>query len=419
MMSHQAYFEFLAGSDHSSPAWHPVLGGLAVLRLIDSRLGGETDAKNDWASFESARNAVVVLKQGDPVRSILLQLIDSVSIDDVNREAIGRGLIAYGRALNFEGRWGLACDVFGTADRIAGAPHHVPISIESNIALGAAARRMTDWERSAHAYSRASHLAETIGDRSSALLVEEGRATTHMVRGNLPAGEAVLAGVVEEARARGLNDVLGRALHSQMSIHHQRGEYAEAVRVGHAALDVMTDLTARDGVLSDIAAAFGGMGMNEPARDGYLIVAATAQSQWVRWQATINLMELAALDDREADFLAFAGELEHAQLDPRLRAHYYIYLGGGQQRFGNYAAAETSIAEGQSIAEKNQLYQLAHEAAVALAALKSHAASQRALIAPPAEVPLFLREIASELSDLREVAMSSPSREGELNTGWF
>src|SRR5205823_8652564 len=58
MMSHQAYFEFLAGSDQHAPAWHPTLGGLAVLRLIDSRLGGETDAKNDWASFESARNAV-------------------------------------------------------------------------------------------------------------------------------------------------------------------------------------------------------------------------------------------------------------------------------------------------------------------------------------------------------------------------
>lgn len=408
MMSHQAYFEFLAGSDQYAPAWHPTLGGLAVLRLIDSRLGGEPRATTDWASCESAKSAVMSLNPGDPVRGILLNLIDSVAGDEVKLKEIGRGLVAYGRALNFEGRWALACDVFGTADRIAGAPHNVPVSIESNIALGAAARRMTDWEKSAHAYSRAYHLAETIGDRSSVLLVEEGRATTHMVRGNLPAGEALLEGVIDEARAKGLNEVLGRALHSRMSILHQRSEYAEAVRVGHGALEVMTDLTARDGVFSDIAAAFGGLGMNESARDGYLIVAATAQSQWVRWQATINLMELAALDDREEDFLAYARELENAQLDPRLRAHYYIYLGTGQQRFGNYADAETSITEGLSLAEKNQLHQLAHEATVALAALRSHAVSKRALITPPAEVPLFLREIASELSDLREAAMSSP-----------
>lgn len=408
MMSHQAYFEFLAGSDQHAPAWHPVLGGLAVLRLIDSRLGGEPGGTSNWASCESAKSAVMSVREGDPARAILLQLVDAVASDEVKLEAIGRGLIAYGRALNFEGRWGLACDVFGTADRIAGAPHNVPISIESNIALGAAARRMTDWEKSANAYSRAYHLAETITDRSSVLLVQEGRATTHMVHGNLPAAESTIKEVIEEARSAGFTNVLGRALHSRMIIRYQRREYAEAVRLGHEALEVMTDPTARDGVISDIAAAFGGLGMNEAARDGYLIVASTAQVQWVRWQATINLMELAALDDREADFLAYARELEHAQLDPRLRAHYYIYLGTGQQRFGNYVEAETSITEGLSVAEKNQLHQIAHEATVALATLKSHAASKRALIAPPTEVPLFLREIASELSDLRKAAMSSP-----------
>lgn len=408
MFSHQAYFEFLAGSDQNAPAWHPVLGGLAVLRLIDSRLGGKLGAQTDWESTEAARNAVMALQQGDPIRSILLKLIDSVSGEEVNLEIVGRGLIAYGRALNFEGRWGLACDVFGTADRIAGAPHNVPISIESNIALGAAARRMSDWEKSAHAYSRAYHLADTVADKASVLLVEEGRATTHMIRGNLPAAESMIENVIDEARSAGFNNVLGRALHSRMSVYHQRGQFAEAVRVGHEALEVMTDLTARDGVLSDIAAAFGGMGMNEPARDGYLIVAATAQSQWVRWQATLNLMELAALDDREADFDEYARELASAPLDPRLRAHYYIYLGTGQQRFGKYDEAVASITEGLSVAERNQLHQLAHEATVALAALRSHAASNRALIAPPTEAPLFLRKIASELSDLRVAAMSSP-----------
>jgi tetratricopeptide (TPR) repeat protein len=408
MFSHQAYFEFLAGSDRNAPAWHPVLGGLAVLRLIDSRLGGELGAPTDWASTEAARSAVTTLSQGDPIRGILLQLIDAIAGDEVKCEVIGRGLLAYGRALNFEGRWGLACDVFGTADRIAGAPHNVPISIESNLALGAALRKMSYWEKSANAYSRAYHLAETIADKPSLLLVQEGSATTHMVRGNLPAAESIINDVIAEARIAGTNNVLGRALHSRMAIFHQRREYAEAVRVGREALEVMTDLTARDGVIVDIAAAFGGLGMNEAARDGYLIVAATAQSQWVRWQATINLMELSALDDREADFDAIANELANAPLDPRSRAHYYIYLGAGQQRFGKYAEAEASIAEGLSVAEKNQLHQIAHEALIALAALRSQAASTRALTAPPTDVPLFLREIASELSDLRVAAMSSP-----------
>jgi tetratricopeptide (TPR) repeat protein len=408
MMSHQAYFEFLAGSDQNAPAWHPVLAGLAVVRLIDSRVGDESRAATDWASLESTRSAVTALNEGDPVRGILLQLIDAVGGDEISRGTIGRGLLAYGRALNFEGRWALACDVFAAADKIAGAPHRTRISIESNIALAAASRRMSDWDTSAQAYARAAHLADTLGDHAAALHVEVGRATTHMVRGNLPTAESVLENVIEQARASGLNDVLGRALHARMSVAHQKGEYAEAIRVGHEGLEVMTDLTQRDGLLSDIAAAFGGLGLHDAACDGYLIVAATAQSQWVRWQATLNLMELAALDDREADFETYAREMASAPLDPRLRATYYLYLGAGQQRFGTAAEAEASLAEGLAVAQKHQLHQLAHEATVALSALKVHGASRRALMTPSADVPLSLRMIASELSDLREAAMSSP-----------
>lgn len=408
MISHQAYFEFLAGSDQNAPAWHPSVAGLAVLRLIDSRLVGESGGTSDWASLESARSAVTALNEGDPVRAILLQLIDAVAGDEIPREAIGRGLLGYGRALNFEGQWALACDVFATADRIAGAPDEARISIESNIALGAASRRMGDWDTSAHAYARAAHLADTLGDESAALLVEVGRATTHMVRGNLPAAESMLECVINQARAGGLNDVLGRALHLRASIAHLMGEYADAVRAGYEALEVMTDLTARDGLISDIAAAFGGLGLRDAARDGYLIVVATAQSQWVRWQATLNLMELAALDDREMDFDAYAREMESAPLDPKLRAHYYLFLGTGQQRLGKDAEAEASFAEGLAVAEKNQLHQIAHEATIALESLKSHAAPRRELVTPAGEVPLSLRKIASELSDLREAAMSSP-----------
>jgi tetratricopeptide (TPR) repeat protein len=408
MISHQAYFEFLAGSDRNAPAWDPVLAGLGVLRLIDSRVSDESPGTTDWASLESTRSAVAALNEGDPIRSILFTLIDAVAGGNIQREVIGRGLLAYGRALNFEGRWALACDVLGAADRIAGAPHNARISIESSIALGAASRRMGDWDTSAHAYARAAHLADTLGDNAATLLVEIGRATTHMVRGNLPAAESMLESAIGQARASGLNDVLGRGLHLRATIAIQREAYADAARVGYEALEVMTDLTARDGLISDIAAAFAGLGLRDAARDGYLIVAATAQSQWVRWQATLNLMELAALDDREADFDAYAREMGSAPLDPRLRAHYYVFLGAGQQRFGKDAEAEMSFAEGLAVAEKNQFHQIAHEATIALASLKSHEAPRRALVTPPADVPLSLRKIALELSDLREAAMSSP-----------
>jgi hypothetical protein len=409
MVKHQPYFDFLAASDQTAPEWEPVLAGLAVLRLIDSRIDvDELHRARDWASLESVRHMVATLREGDPVRAILLRLTETVNQEDISREDVGQGLLAYGRALNFAGRWALACDVFASADRAAGAPANPRLSVESNIAYGAAARKMADWDESAHAYARAAHVASTIGDSAGLLQVEVGVANNDIARGNLPAAESRLDNVIANARAGGFNDVLGLALHSRASVAHLRGGYADAVRLGHEALEATRNLTARDAIVADIAAAFAGMGMRDAARDGYLIVAVTAQSQWVRWQATLNLMELAALDGREPDFDAYARELEIAPLDTRLRAYYFIFLSAGQQRFGREAEAETSLAEGLAFATKNQLHQIAYEAQAAIADMESRGGSLSEPWTPPADVPSNVRYVATALSDLlREAAAGS------------
>ena len=410
MVKHQAHFDFLAGSDQTAPEWQPVLAGLAALRLVDWRLDtADSNSQRDWASFESVRHAVSAINAGDPVRAMLLQVIDTVNSEDISREAVGHSLLAYGRALNFAGRWALASDVFANADRIAGAPANPRISIESSIARGAAARKMGDWDTSADAYARAAHVAATIGDSAGSLQADVGIANNHMAHGNLPAAESLLDNVIENCRANGFRDVLGLALHSRATVAHLRGAYADAVRLGYEALEATSDLTARDGILADVAAAFAGMGMRDAARDGYLIVAVTAQSQWVRWQATLNLMELAALDGREADFDAYAREMETAPLPPRLRAYYFIFLSGGQERFGRQSAAEASLTEGLAFATRNQLHQIAHEAQAALAELESRAGKRFETAQPPAQMPSSVRDVAAALSGLlKEAAASSP-----------
>lgn len=149
--------------------------------------------------------------------------------------------------------------------------------------------------------------------------------------------------------------------------------------------------------------------MHDAARDGYLIVAVTAQSQWVRWQATLNLMELAALDGRESDFDAYARELEVAPLAPRLRAYYFMFLSAGQQKFGRQAEAKASLAEGLEFATRNQLHQVAHEAQAVMAELESPSGGRAKQVVAPEEVPSNVRHVASALSDLlREAAASSP-----------
>lgn len=406
MIKHQAFFQFLASTDQTSSAWSPVVAGLAVLRLTDSQLNRSSHEEHDWASLESVRTAVAAVNEGDPIRSILLSLTDAVSQPDLQRDVIGQRLLAYGRALNFEGKWNLACDVFEHADTIAGVPLNPQITIEANIALGSAARRLAAWDMSAQAYARAAHVANATGNSAAALSVDVRRATTHMVRGNLPAAEALISETLSHARASNFHEVIGLALHARSSIAHHKREYADAIRFGYEALEEMGDSAERDAVLSDIAASFGGMGVNDAARDGYLIVSATSQSQWIRWQATVNLMELASIDGNAQEFDRYANELRSAALDPRLRTSYYLLLGQGQQRFDRTAEAETSLANAVSIAEQNELHQMAHEASVAMSTMKSNGNSRRDVVKTRADIDPSLRWIVSELSSMRESAMS-------------
>jgi hypothetical protein len=405
MINHQAFFEYLSSADQNSPAWQPVVAGLAVLRFVDSRLGDEASGESDWAHLESVKSAVNGISEGDPVRSILLSLIDAAGKGVEQRATVGRALLAYGRALNFEGKWSLVCDVYATADRLAGAPANPDVSIRANIGLGAAARQLAQWEKSANALARATHIADAIGDNASLLLIDVRRATTYMLRGNLPEAEALMRETVNQARASNFKEALGLALHGRASIAFHKSDYADAVRFGYEALEVMGDSSERDGVLADIASAFGAMGINDAARDGYLIVSATAQSQWVRWQADVNLMELAFIEGNEEQFNKYRDALADAPLPPKLRAFYFIFSGQGLQRFGKNG--EASVQEAISIAERNQLHQLAHQAQVALSELKSKETIRRETAAPPSDIDPSLRWIVSELSSLREAAVGS------------
>ena len=146
--------------------------------------------------------------------------------------------------------------------------------------------------------------------------------------------------------------------------------------------------------------------MNAPARDGYLIVSATAQSQWVRWQAELNLMELAFIEGNEPEFERYRQSLADAALPPKLRAYYHIFAGQGLQRFGK--SGDISLDQAISIADENQLHQVSHEARAALSQLKSQEATRPKILAPPSDIDPSLRWIVSELSSLREAAIGSP-----------
>jgi len=314
---------------------------------------------------------------------------------------------SYGRALYLEASRRQAADVFVTVAAGAAAEGH-PLAIDANTMLGGVARRAGDWDRSAAGYASAAHAAAVIGDMPRALKAEIGMANTHLAHGNLPAADEMLQTIVTEAREEELTEILGLALHDRAIVAQHRGDHSNALEFGYEALKLDPIGTERDGLLEDMAASFAELGMRDAARDAHLIVSATSQSSQLVSVATLNLMELAALDGMEESFDSYAAELANRTLDVRVRTYYLLYLGQGQQRFGRLDAAINSLESARQFARANEINQVAFEADKSL----STAAKEWATWPTPAteetssSAPESAFKIARELTQMRELAVA-------------
>jgi hypothetical protein len=125
-------------------------------------------------------------------------------------------------------------------------------------------------------------------------------------------------------------------------------------------MELTTNSTARERLLADIAAAYAELGMRDTARSAYSIVAMTSPHQWVRWQSTLNLMQLAVQEGDEAAFDNLSKQMEGAALDPKLQTYALFFRAMGSSRFGR-PDAHALFDEAQAFAESHNLNQLAFE----------------------------------------------------------
>jgi hypothetical protein len=411
MIRHLPYFEMLSTLDESSPSWYATLGGLAVLDLVDKAREDPALVSADLASSAAISETISRIGEGNPVKRVLKRVVASVHSDDLGWQGVGVGLFEYGRALDFDGNWKLAVDVFETAADIARASHEPKAAIEATTALGGAARRSGDWDKSAEGYADAAHLASAVGDRALGLTVRVGTANTMIAKGNLPEAESLLDEVIEEAERSRLDTVTPLALHAKSTVAHLRKDFNGALALAYRALEKTTNANLRENLTAEIAAAFVELGLRDAGRDAHLILSITSRYQWVRSQATLNLMELASLDGQCEPFDRYSKQLCAQPLDPRLQAYFLLYYGQGCARLGRLEAAAKSIAEAGEFANAHKIHQVAHEANESLASLGKMTAPSSAEIWHE-DVPTETREIAAAFAKLRKTAASSSRTEG-------
>jgi tetratricopeptide (TPR) repeat protein len=406
MIRHQIYFDTLGTLREDSAAWRCVFAGLSVLRLVDSYGDASTAPKPaGWAQLHSVRAAVEEMSEGDPMRGVLTAVLEEVSTRNAVDETVSKALMAYGRALDYEAAWALATDVFTTVARLTKPERNARLAVEANVAVGGAARRNGDWDISARAYSTAAYIADTLGDRAGVLTVQVGIANTYLAKGNLPQAQTILDDVIVQSRDQHMPEIQGMALHSRATLAHQRGEKAEVVQLAHEALKLTAKPSERDRVLADLAVGFSELGMSDAARDSYLLLTVTAQTKWVRWQATINLMELASRDEKAVEFENYAAELKQAPMGPWLRSHYLLFLGEGLERFRRFDAAAEVLTQAADYAASNQINAVAFRAEDAIVAMRSN--RQRNAPAPVFDsIPQEVLAAARSISELRKGSLT-------------
>jgi tetratricopeptide (TPR) repeat protein len=401
-LQHIPFFEALSRAKEGSPDWRLTSAGLVTLRLFDAWLveGPSVVSTGAWG-LRAVREAIDAIEAGSSSKAILASIVDAMeSAGMVRVPLVAPRLLAFARALQFDGRWELAVDVHQTVIAHTHPVEEADIVIAANMQLGACLRTLAQWDEATAAFARAGYAAAMASDIVGVLRARIAEAKVAIQRGNLPYAQALLEDTAREADANRLREVRSMALHDRADIAVRRGEYDLAVTLGYEALEGYTDPVSRDRVLGDIAAAFFELGLRTAARDAYLILAATAQEQHTRWVATINLMECAAADGREPIFEQYRRELADASLPATLACHYQFYVGEGYRTFGNVPAARVALRRALELAERHGLSQMVFRAEQSLNSLDKGVVIIAAAPAPTPDV----ERVADAVRTMRELA---------------
>jgi tetratricopeptide (TPR) repeat protein len=404
-LPHYVFFEALAQEEsESTPEWRTISAGLLTLRCIDAwALDDETrSGHGDSWGVRLVRKRVEEIPAGTPVRALLISILDAMHAKGyTGSAAVAPRLMAYARAMQFEAKWSLAADVYETVIHHSDAETDPDLVISAHMQLGACLRVLAQWESAVRAYAVAGLVAEGIGDVMGVLRARIAEANLASDRGNLPLAEEILDDTIERAAEPDLLEVRSIALQDRAIVAHRRGHYNEAIELAYSALGGMPNQVSRDRVLADIAAMFSEIGLYSAARDANLVLAATAQEQYTRWVATINLLEIAAVDQMEPAFEQYRRELADAALPAALCVHYHYYVAVGYQMFGRQDDARVEFERALAIASANKLHQLAMNAEQALASVES---SRKRSSSSTWVSSQKVTDIASAIAEMRSVA---------------
>jgi tetratricopeptide (TPR) repeat protein len=396
-LRHLPFFEAIASLDEKDPQACAYTAGLLVMRLVDTWLEDGPIVDDGW-SLRSVSSTIDAIDEGTPIRAILGRVVDALQSRKPDIHVVVTPLMAYGQALEYDANWLLAADVYHSVLAHLHPVEDSDASIAAHLRLGQCYRHLNRIDDASEAFTAASEIASEVGDMVGVLRARVGEARIAMLRGNMPRAEAILDETIKRAVGPDMRDVRSRALHDRANVAHHRHQYEMAIQFAYDALEHSQSPTERDRILSDIAVSFLELGVYSAARDAYMVLSATAQEQYMRWAATLNLLEISSQTGAEMLFELYRRQLIDQPLPPFLATGFQLNVGAGYKRFGDLAKARVYLERAIAMAGEHGFNQFLFEAEEALLQLEAPQPARRA----SAEMSLDVKEVAAALKDLRE-----------------
>jgi tetratricopeptide (TPR) repeat protein len=398
-LKHLAFFDEIAAREEGDPAWREAVAGLVVLRLVDTWLDeGPSVAVDDAFAIRSIEATIEEIQHGTPIRTLLGRVLAALCERKPDIHVVVTPLMAYAQQLEYEAKWTLAADVYHSVLAHLHPLADTDASIAAHLRLGSCYRSLHRIEDATAAYASASEIATAAGDMVGILHARIGEGVIAVLAGNLPKAQTILEETIARADGDSLRDVRSRALHERATVANRRGQYELAIRYAYEALRESQSTSEKDRILIDIAGDFADLGVYTAAQDAYLVLSVTAQEQFTRWAALLNLIDVAARTGAQLLFEQHRRALVREALPPYLATGLELVLGTGYQRFGDDEKAREHLQRAMTLATEHGLNAFLFDAEEALLGLRSPAAANEA----PAELALDVQEVAEAIRQMRE-----------------
>lgn len=351
-LKHLAFFEVLAGCGEDSSVGRTVTAGLLSLRLIDHWiLAGPQIVQPESVSVRSVRNAIMAMPQHEPLREVLLGIVNTMqTLREVDMQPVLPRVAAYASLLERRSEYKLAVDVYETVIRLGEEEFDGDVKIDALLRLGLCQRTLGVLDDAERAFTDAQRMAKRRKEVARDLQSRLGLAGVTMVRGNLPHADELYIEIAADSERAECDAEFARAVHGRAVVSSRRGTFRKATCLAYDALQLTKAPIERERILADISALLILEERYDAAQDALMILDATAISESIRSGAKVNLTILAARKGDEAMFESARAQVPAHDLLPELEVNFLIESARGLRTFGRNDEAEPLLEKARTVA---------------------------------------------------------------------